>query len=92
MRYVASLDGLRGAAVLFVVFFHYFPRAGTGPLGFLASAGWMGVDIFFVLSGYLITRILYEQRGAEHYFRNFYMRRVLRLFPGYYSLFFFSYC
>lgn len=87
MRYVASLDGLRGAAVLLVVFFHYFPRAGTGPVGLVASCGWAGVDIFFVLSGYLITSILYEQKGAEHYFRNFYMRRVLRLFPLYYFLF-----
>ena len=87
MKYIASLDGLRGAAVLLVVLFHYFPRPGTGPIGLLSSAGWMGVDIFFVLSGYLITSILYEQRGAEDYFRNFYMRRALRLFPLYFFLF-----
>lgn len=90
MKYVASLDGLRGAAVLLVVLFHYLPRHVTGPVGLLASMGWMGVDIFFVLSGYLITSILYEQRGTQHYFRNFYMRRLLRLFPLYYFLFLFA--
>jgi peptidoglycan/LPS O-acetylase OafA/YrhL len=56
-------------------------------VGPLASAGWLRVDIFFVLSGNLITSILYEQRRAEDYFRNFYMRRVLRLFPLYYFVF-----
>jgi peptidoglycan/LPS O-acetylase OafA/YrhL len=56
-------------------------------VGPLASAGWLRVDIFFALSGNLITSILYEQRGAEDYFRNFYMRRVLRLFPLYYFVF-----
>ena len=76
--------------MLLVVLFHYLPRHGTGLAGMLASTGWMGVDIFFVLSGYLITSILFEQRGAEDYFRNFYMRRVLRLFPLYYFLFFFA--
>ncbi|HMF63505.1 MAG TPA: acyltransferase [Edaphobacter sp.] len=86
MKHVASLDGVRGVAVLSVVLFHFFPRSGTGPFGMLASAGWIGVDIFFVLSGFLITTILYEQRGAENYFRNFYVRRVLRLFPLYYFL------
>jgi peptidoglycan/LPS O-acetylase OafA/YrhL len=87
VKHIASLDGLRGIAVLLVVAFHYFPRGVVGPLSGVASAGWMGVDLFFVLSGYLITTILYEQRGRDHYFRNFYMRRVLRLFPLYYSLF-----
>jgi len=87
MKYISSLDGLRGAAALLVVLFHYFPRTSAGPFGVLASFGWMGVDIFFVLSGFLITSILYEQRGAEHYFRNFYMRRLLRLSPLYYALF-----
>ncbi|HEY0163702.1 MAG TPA: acyltransferase [Edaphobacter sp.] len=87
MKHVVSLDGLRGAAALMVVAFHYLPRTGTGPFGQLASFGWIGVDIFFVLSGFLITSILYEQRGAEHYFRNFYMRRMLRLSPLYYFLF-----
>lgn len=87
VRHISSLDGLRGAAALMVVFFHYFPRHGAGPLSQLTSFGWAGVDIFFVLSGFLITGILYEQRGAEHYFRNFYIRRLLRLSPVYYVLF-----
>lgn len=87
MKHVVSLDGLRGAAALMVVSFHYLPRTSFGPLGQLASFGWIGVDVFFVLSGFLITSILYEQRGAEHFFRNFYMRRLLRLSPLYYFLF-----
>lgn len=92
MERIESLDGLRGIAVLCVVFFHYFPRAGAGPLLPLISSGWVGVDLFFVLSGYLITSILYEQRGTIGYFRNFYGRRVLRLFPLYYALFLFTLC
>lgn len=87
MKHVTSLDGVRGIAVLSVVMFHFLQRQGVGYLGVLASCGWIGVDIFFVLSGFLITSILYEQRGAENYFRNFYMRRILRLFPLYYFLF-----
>lgn len=92
MKRIESLDGLRGIAVLCVVFFHYFPREGAGPLRPLISSGWVGVDLFFVLSGYLITTILYEQRGAGGYFRNFYGRRILRLFPLYYALFLLTLC
>lgn len=73
-------------AVLLVVMFHFLPRAGSGPIGKIASFGWSGVDAFLVLSGFLITGILFRQRGVPHFFRNFYTRRVLRLFPLYYFI------
>ena len=86
MRHVNALDGFRGLAVLLVVAFHYLSHRGLGPVGLVVSVGWTGVDAFLVLSAYLITGILYRQRGSDHFFKNFYMRRALRLFPLYYFI------
>ena len=73
--------GLRAVAVLMVFCMHYLDR----PAAFV-HWGWMGVDIFFVLSGFLITGILYDTRTAQHRYRNFYVRRSLRIFPLYYAV------
>ena len=71
-----AFDGLRAVAVLLVFVYHYVP--GT------LNWGWIGVDIFFVLSGFLITGILYDSRERVHRYRVFYIRRTLRIFPLYY--------
>ena len=81
--HILELDGVRGIAILLVLVCHFgylFPN----PVGNWLSLGWVGVDLFFVLSGYLITRILLNARGSESYFRNFYARRALRIFPLYF--------
>jgi len=81
--YIPELQGLRGIAVLAVVFYHCHPRL-TGTWFYSASLwGWAGVNLFFVLSGFLITSILLESRTKPRYFRNFYGRRVLRIWPVY---------
>jgi peptidoglycan/LPS O-acetylase OafA/YrhL len=89
------LDGLRGLAILLVMQHHFwglaFGLSGRRPeLGIdvfasrVIGAGWFGVDLFFVLSGFLITGILYDAKRSAFFFRNFYARRFLRIFPLYY--------
>lgn len=84
--HIAPLDGLRGIAVLLVLWAH-FPRELTGPLGKLAyviQPGYLGVDVFFVLSGFLITRILLHDKESGRSIYRFVARRALRIFPIYY--------
>jgi peptidoglycan/LPS O-acetylase OafA/YrhL len=89
-RHMPALDGLRGLAILFVIWNHVGLSGGRadGMLSKLfiagANAGWVGVQLFFVLSGFLITGILVDARGQANAWRNFSMRRVLRIFPLYY--------
>ncbi len=89
-NHYVQLDGLRGFAILMVMVYHFcltLPGFQTPRVGFplqLGQAGWMGVDLFFVLSGFLITNILIETRATQNYFRNFIARRTLRIWPLYY--------
>ena len=83
-KHIDSLDGFRGIAILLVFFFHYLPRNLHNPFSWVASLGWTGVDLFFVLSGFLITGILYDTRQSTNFFKAFYARRALRLFPLYF--------
>jgi peptidoglycan/LPS O-acetylase OafA/YrhL len=93
---IPQLDGIRGLAVAMVVLDHasYFYQnppeqvlMGNGLHGItravlsITAQGWLGVELFFILSGYLITSILLKTRGANSYFTSFYARRVLRIFP-----------
>jgi len=84
--YIPELQGLRGLAVLAVVLYHCHARLlGTWLYGPVLW-GWAGVNLFFALSGFLITSILIEARDKPHYFRNFYARRALRIWPVYFLL------
>src|SRR6266403_805520 len=88
---VPELDGLRGVAILLVLLFHYISIEGltkTGSWSFILQRivimGWTGVDLFFVLSGFLIGGILIDARGSPTYFKTFYVRRFFRIIPVYY--------
>ncbi|MBI5029627.1 MAG: acyltransferase [Chloroflexi bacterium] len=90
--HIPQLDGIRGIAILLVVIFHYFaksidPHANllTEYAAKLADLTWSGVDLFFVLSGFLIGGILLDHRKAPNYFQSFYARRIARIFPLYFA-------
>jgi peptidoglycan/LPS O-acetylase OafA/YrhL len=86
--HIPALDGLRGVAILLVIPHNADLFSNSAPwlwpIALLAHAGWIGVQLFFVLSGFLITRNLLDSRGEPHYFRSFYARRTLRIFPLYF--------
>ena len=84
---IPQLDALRGIAILLVIAHNATLHYGTTSyLHPLFDRGWMGVDLFFVLSGFLISGILLDTKETPNYFKNFYARRVLRIWPLYYCL------
>jgi peptidoglycan/LPS O-acetylase OafA/YrhL len=95
---IPDLDGLRGLAIFLVICVHStaamiallqtgFPVSAADRFAYLAlHVGWCGVDLFFVLSGFLITGILLKAKGQPRYYRNFYVRRALRILPLYYAV------
>ncbi|HVF49063.1 MAG TPA: acyltransferase [Pyrinomonadaceae bacterium] len=83
-RRVPELDGLRGVAILLVLFYHYFQSAQMpAALAALGRLSWSGVDLFFVLSGFLVGGILLDARTSPNYFKTFYARRAYRILPLY---------
>jgi peptidoglycan/LPS O-acetylase OafA/YrhL len=91
---IVALDGLRAVALVLVMVYHVnrlFPAPPPGApwldrlVAGAAQVGWCGVDLFFVLSGFLITQLLRSSRGSRGYFSAFYGRRALRILPAYYG-------
>lgn len=86
-----ALDGIRALAIVMVFALHY--GGGThggsvlGLINQIRLRGWIGVDLFFTLSGFLITGILYDTRTDSHYFKRFFARRSVRIFPIFYLVF-----
>ncbi len=95
-KHIPVLDGVRGLAIAMLLFGHalrgiQLPQTNLAARLIDSTLGdslWTGVDLFFVLSGFLITGILYDTRESGNYFRAFYMRRFLRIFPLYYGVLF----
>jgi peptidoglycan/LPS O-acetylase OafA/YrhL len=89
-KHYSALDGIRGTAIVMVFICHFgggakSPNRIVRLAGLITQAGWTGVILFFVLSGFLISGILWDARESERWWINFYMRRALRIFPVYYA-------
>lgn len=91
--HMPELDSIRGLAILLVLFFHGMAPpikpdlSSAGKYIFaLSQHGWIGVNLFFVLSGFLITGILIDSRSRPGYYRRFYIRRALRILPALYAI------
>src|SRR5215472_17019015 len=87
-----ELDGLRGFALLMILVYHSIAQEGVPPAASLlddlqrsVSLGWTALDLFFVLSGFLIGGILMDARESPSYFKTFYARRFFRIIPVYYA-------
>jgi peptidoglycan/LPS O-acetylase OafA/YrhL len=91
---IPELDGIRGTAILMILVYHWIVLEGISilpnRLGRLMSFGWSGVDLFFILSGFLIGGILLDARDSVNYFKVFYVRRFYRILPLYGALCLFS--
>ncbi|SMF77160.1 acyltransferase family protein [Pseudobacteriovorax antillogorgiicola] len=91
-NHIPALDGIRGMAIFAVLMIHFFELPPTNQveaiLWRLSRFGMWGIDLFFVLSGFLITGILLHSKERADYFKRFFMRRFLRIFPVYYLLLF----
>jgi peptidoglycan/LPS O-acetylase OafA/YrhL len=91
-KHILALDGIRGLAILLVLYHHLFwsnPNSGNRFFDFLnaiRASAFIGVNLFFALSGFLITGILLDTVTSPNFFKTFYARRMLRIFPLYYGV------
>src|SRR5271155_2373307 len=82
--HIAELDAIRAFGIGIVLLNHFWPPSLSFWVFSIGQSGWIAVDAFFVLSGFLITGILVDTRSRPDYFSNYYIRRTLRVFPLYY--------